>query len=141
MGGRNRYLTKKIQPGEIKPMPLENARLIEDADQIVAMGIRSGLISYPRSTRVDPNGKPIPPQTVNVKRSIRSYPCLRAFLLRQQGKTIREICVLIHCHTRVIHDILLEGETIYNRAMQNRKEAPRALPNTGERETPIDPCE
>lgn len=117
MGGRNTYLTKKVLPGEIKPMPRENARLIEDSDHIVAMGIRSGLISYPRSTKLDPAGKPIPPQTVNVKRSIESYPCLRAYLLRQQGKTIREICVAIRCHTRVIHDILSHGEHIYNRAM------------------------
>lgn len=112
---RNEYLTKKLQPGEIQSN-MEFAKIMHDADIIVAAGLRSGLLRYPPGTVMTKDGSPIPitPTTTEGKRrSIDSYPCLKAYLLRQQGKTMLQISQAIHCSTRIIQDVLQHGETIY----------------------------
>ena len=55
------YLTNKVQPGEIKPGFADAAKALAEADDLVAYGIRRGLMSYPHGTEfdaTDPKGEP-----------------------------------------------------------------------------------
>ena len=116
--GRNAYLTKKVQPGEIRSEATNVAKILHDADLIVAAGLRSGLLRYPPGTVTGKDGRPVPitPTTNEGKRRpIENYPCLRAYLLRQQGKTMSQIARILHCSTKVLPELLKHGQAIYER--------------------------
>lgn len=116
--GRNAYLSKKVQPGEIRQGPMTVAKILHDADLIVAAGLRSGLLRYPPGTVTGKDGRPVPitPTTNEGKRRpIESYPCLRGYLLRQQGKTMSQIAAILHCSTKILPEVLKHGQAIYER--------------------------
>ena len=118
MGGRNPYLTKKIQPGEISLQRWEASKILHDAEIIVAHALKAGWLRYPPGTIVGKDGAPVPVVATHnegKQRPISNYPCLRAYLLRQQGKTMSQISKLLKCSTRKLPLILQHGEVIYQK--------------------------
>ena len=114
---RPHYLCKKVQPGEIKPMTAETIRMMAQADDLVAYGIRRGLLSYPRGTEFDKEGRPIPKITVPSAQTkpIEAYPCLRAYLMHENGSTHVEVAKAITASTAKIGAIIAHGREIYRR--------------------------
>lgn len=130
----------KQDPPQAVVQAYEKRKLLNDVDMIVAAGLRSGLISYPRDTIIDQDdGKPVTHYHHNQKRPIESYQCLRAYLLRQQGQRMNDIARIIKCATRNLPEILQHGEAIYHKNSATLKESLPTSTETGEHETPINP--
>jgi hypothetical protein len=122
---RPHYLCKKVQPGEIKPMTADTIRMMAQAEDLVAYGIRRGLLAYPRGTEFDREGRPIPKLTVpsHETKPIEGYPCLRAYLMHDNGSTHAEIGKAIHAGTAKVAEIIAHGREIYRRqAVETIKE-------------------
>lgn len=122
---RPHYLCKKVQPGEIKPMTADTIRMMAQAEDLVAYGIRRGLMSYPRGTEFDREGRVIPKLTVpsHETKPIEGYPCLRAYLMHTNGSTHAEIGKAIHAGTAKVAEIIAHGREIYRRqAVETIKE-------------------
>jgi hypothetical protein len=114
---RPHYLCKKVQPGEIKPMTADTIRMMAQAEDLVAYGIRRGLLAYPRGTEFDREGRVIPKIATDSEpiRSIKSYPCIRAYLMHDNGSTYAEIAKAIHAGTAKVAEIIAHGREIYRR--------------------------
>lgn len=115
---RPHYLCKKVQPGEIKPMTADTIRMMAQADDLVAYGIRRGLLSYPVNTQFDKEGRPIPKLFTPEKsysKPIEAYPCLRAYLMHDNGSTHVQVAKAIKASTAKIGDIIAHGREIYRR--------------------------
>lgn len=118
MSRRQAYLCRKVQPGEIKPMDADAMRTLSQADDLVAYGIRRGLLSYPAGTQFDQEGRPIPklfaPER-SYSKPIEAYPCLRAYLMHDSGSTHVQVAKAIKASTAKIGDIIAHGREIYRR--------------------------
>jgi hypothetical protein len=126
---RNHYLTRKVQPGEIQPEvdPILAARAMAEAETLVAYGVRRGLLSYPHGTQFDQEGRPIPklfkPERTYTK-AIEDYPCLRAYLMADNGMTHVQVAREIRASTAKIGAIIAHGRAVWlaQKAALNGKE-------------------
>ena len=121
------YLTNKVQPGEIKPGFAEAAKALAEADDLVAYGIRRGLMSYPHGTEFDATGRPIPKlqaTRATYTKPIESYSCLRAYLMHDNGSTHVAIAKAVQASTVKVGAIIAHGKTLWL--------AQRAVVTTGE---------
>lgn len=128
---RPHYLCKKVQPGEIKPMTADMIRMMAQAEDLVAYGIRRGLMAYPPNTQFDKEGRPIPKITVPSAQAkpIEAYPCLRAYLMHDAGSTHVEVAKAITASTAKIGAIIAHGREIYRRqAVEIAKEGQETIP-------------
>lgn len=112
------YLTRKVQPGEIQPQadPILAARALAEADSLVAYGIRRGLLSYPAGTKFDDDGRPIPklftPERTYTK-PVEDYPCLRAYLLADNGMPHVQVAKAIKASSAKVGAIIAHGKALY----------------------------
>ena len=107
MGGIQKYLSRKVQDGEItKDDLLESQKklsLLNQAPKLVLSAIAKGWMSYPAKLETQPEDE-------EVSKWIGNYDCERAYRNRQSGMTYREIGKLMGCGmARVVH-ILTRGE-------------------------------
>ena len=110
------YLTNKVQPGEIKPGFAEAAKALAEADDLVAYGIRRGLMSYPHGTEFDATGRPIPKlqaTRATYTKPIESYSCLRAYLMHDNGSTHVAIAKAVQASTVKVGAIIAHGKTLW----------------------------
>lgn len=110
------YLTNKVQPGEIKPGFAEAAKALAEADDLVAYGIRRGLMSYPHGTEFDATGRPIPKlqaTRATYTKPIESYSCLRAYLMHDNGSTHVAIAKAVQASTVKVGAIIAHGRTLW----------------------------
>jgi hypothetical protein len=114
---RNKYyLTNKVQPGEIQPGFADAAKALAEADDLVAYGLRRGLMSYPHGTQFDATGRPIPKlqaTRATYTKPIESYSCLRAYLMRDNGSTHAEIARAVQCSIVKVAAIIAHGKTLW----------------------------
>jgi hypothetical protein len=114
---RNKYyLTNKVQPGEIQPGFADAAKALAEADDLVAYGLRRGLMSYPHGTQFDATGRPIPKlqaTRASYTKPIESYSCLRAYLMRDNGSTHAEIARAVQCSIVKVPAIIAHGKTLW----------------------------
>jgi hypothetical protein len=106
-------------------MTPDTIRMMAQAEDLVAYGIRRGLLAYPRGTEFDKGGRPIPKLTVpsHETKPIEGYPCLRAYLMHDNGSTHAEIGKAIHAGTAKVAEIIAHGREIYRRqAVETIKE-------------------
>lgn len=120
--GRQHYLCKKVQPGEIARGDLvtkaEQTRILANAADIVRRGVFLGLMSYPAGTTFDNEGSPIAAIQIDdhtTKKGVEAYPCLRAFLMKEAGATYRDIAREIKCSVGYIKPIIDHGRAIHAR--------------------------
>ena len=110
------YLTNKVQPGEIKPGFADAAKALAEADDLVAYGIRRGLMSYPHGTEFDATGRPIPKlqaTRATYTKPIESYSCLRAYLMHDNGSTHVAIAKAVQASTVKVGAIIAHGRTLW----------------------------
>jgi len=114
--GNKYYLTNKVQPGEIKPGFADSAKALAEADDLVAYGIRRGLMSYPHGTEFDATGRPIPKlqaTRATYTKPIESYSCLRAYLMHDNGSTYAEIGKAVQSSIVKVGAIIAHGKTLW----------------------------
>ncbi len=114
MGGRNAYLCKKVAEGEIQKLdPFEVQRrisLLNEAPNIITNALARGWISYPHKVQA-PKPKPNPSKFVG------NYDCLKAYQLRQNGMSIKDLCQFLRCAHDRIKAVLQRGQDL---AIQQR---------------------
>ena len=109
MGGVQKYLTRKVQDGEItKDDLLESQKklsLLNQAPSLVLSAVAKGWMSYPSKLET-------PSEDEEVSEWIGKYDCERAYRNRQSGMTYREIGKLMGCGMNRVSAILHHGENI-----------------------------
>lgn len=109
MGGKQSYLCKKLMDGEIQHLdPIESQQrltLLNQAPDIFLRAIKAGLMSYPAATT-----KAI--SLDDPSRYVDKYDCIRAYNLRQEGMTYRQIAKMIGCGMNRVFHILNHGEDL-----------------------------
>ena len=124
--GKNRYLTRKVQSGEIVKESLkqtvQKSEILSKAPDIIAHAVAKGWISYPSSASIIREDNP--------DNWLAQYDCEQAYHHRQNGTSYRALAKMLKCSThRVIH-ILRRGEEISIRKEQQRRKlfGPEAPP-------------
>ena len=94
MGGVQKYLTRKVQEGEISKDSLHDSQkklsLLNQAPSLVLSAIAKGWMSYPVKL-------PTITEEEEVAKWIDAYDCERAYRNRIEGMTYREIGKLMGC--------------------------------------------
>ena len=109
MGGVQKYLTRKVQEGEISKDSLHDSQkklsLLNQAPSLVLSAIAKGWMSYPVKL-------PTITEEEEVAKWIDAYDCERAYQNRIEGMTYREIGKLMGCGMNRVGAILHHGESI-----------------------------
>ena len=109
MGGVQKYLTRKVQEGEISKDSLHDSQkklsLLNQAPSLVLSAIAKGWMSYPVKL-------PTITEEEEVAKWIDAYDCERAYRNRIEGMTYREIGKLMGCGMNRVSAILHHGENI-----------------------------
>ena len=109
MGGVQKYLTRKVQEGEISKDSLHDSQkklsLLNQAPSLVLSAIAKGWMSYPVKL-------PTITEEEEVAKWIDAYDCERAYRNRIDGMTYREIGKLMGCGMNRVGAILNHGENI-----------------------------
>ena len=109
MGGSPKYLTRKIQKGEIDQDCLKDSHkklsLLNQAPSLVLSAIAKGWMSYPIKLKTITEEQ-------EVAKWIDAYDCERAYQNRIDGMTYREIGKLMGCGMNRVGAILHHGESI-----------------------------
>ena len=104
-----RYLHKKMDVDGIKKEDTLDIQaritLLNLAPSIVTNAIKAGWISYPANAYVDPEEQ-------DLTEWLKKYDCEKAYNLRQNGMTYREIGKLLCVGIGRVTDILRRGEEI-----------------------------
>jgi hypothetical protein len=112
-----RYLHKKMDVDGIKKEDTLDIQaritLLNLAPSIVTNAIKAGWISYPANAYVDPEEQ-------DLTEWLKKYDCEKAYNLRQNGMTYREIGKLLCVGIGRVTDILRRGEEI---AVQRKLDA------------------
>ena len=112
-----RYLHKKMDVDCIKKEDTLDIQaritLLNLAPSIVTNAIKAGWISYPANAYVDPEEQ-------DLTEWLKKYDCEKAYNLRQNGMTYREIGKLLCVGIGRVTDILRRGEEI---AVQRKLDA------------------
>lgn len=106
---RNRYLCKKVEDGEIERFDTLETQaritLLSQAPNIVSTAIAKGWISYPTKTKIHQD------DTESMTWLLR-YDCERAYNLRQDGMSYRDIAKMLGVEISRVTHILHRGESI-----------------------------
>lgn len=109
MGGVQKYLTRKVQEGEISDDTLLDSQkklsLLNQAPSLVLSAIAKGWISYPIKLKTITEEQ-------EVTKWIDAYDCERAYQNRIDGMTYREIGKLMSCSMNRVGAILNHGEKL-----------------------------
>jgi len=109
MGGSPKYLTRKIQKGEIDQDCLKDSHkklsLLNQAPSLVLSAIAKGWMSYPIKLETITEEQ-------EVSKWIDAYDCERAYKNRIDGMTYREIGKLMGCGMNRVGAILHHGESL-----------------------------
>ena len=109
MGGTQKYLTRKVQEGEISKDTLVGSQkklsLLNQAPSLVLSAVAKGWMSYPVKL-------PTTTEEQEVAKWIDAYDCERAYRNRIEGMTYREIGKLMGCGMNRVSAILHHGENI-----------------------------
>jgi hypothetical protein len=109
MGGTQKYLTRKVQEGEISKDTLVGSQkklsLLNQAPSLVLSAVAKGWMSYPVKL-------PTITEEEEVAKWIDAYDCERAYHNRVKGMTYREIGKLMGCGMNRVSAILHHGENI-----------------------------
>jgi len=104
-----RYLHKKMDVDAIKKEDTLDIQaritLLNQAPAIISTAIKAGWISYPANAYVDPEEQ-------DLTEWLKKYDCEKAYNLRQNGMTYREIGKLLCVGIGRVTDILRRGEEI-----------------------------
>ena len=117
MGSNQKYLTRKVQEGEISKDTLVGSQkklsLLNQAPSLVLSAVAKGWMSYPVKL-------PTTTEEQEVAKWIDAYDCERAYRNRIEGMTYREIGKLMGCGMNRVSAILHHGENIVlQRKMQS----------------------
>ena len=109
MGGVQKYLTRKVQEGEISDDTLLDSQkklsLLNQAPSLVLSAIAKGWMSYPIKLETITEEQ-------EVAKWIDAYDCERAYQNRIDGMTYREIGKLMGCGMNRVGAIINHGENI-----------------------------
>ena len=109
MGGVQKYLTRKVQEGEISDDTLLDSQkklsLLNQAPKLVLSAIAKGWMSYPIKLETITEEQ-------EVAKWIDAYDCERAYQNRIDGMTYREIGKLMGCGMNRVGAIINHGENI-----------------------------
>jgi len=109
MAGTQKYLTRKVQEGEISKDTLVGSQkklsLLNQAPSLVLSAVAKGWMSYPVKL-------PTTTEEEEVAKWINTYDCERAYHNRVKGMTYREIGKLMGCGMNRVGAILHHGESI-----------------------------
>jgi hypothetical protein len=127
MGGTQKYLTRKVQDGEISDDTLLDSQkklsLLNQAPKLVLSAVAKGWMSYPVKL-------PTITEEEEVAKWIDAYDCERAYRHRIEGMTYREIGKLMGCGMNRVGAILHHGESIVlQRKMQSFNHTVVSIPS------------
>jgi hypothetical protein len=127
MGGVQKYLTRKVQEGEISKDSLHDSHkklsLLNQAPSLVLSAIAKGWISYPVKL-------PTITEEEEVAKWIDAYDCERAYRNRIDGMTYREIGKLMGCGMNRVGAILHHGENmVLQRKIQSLNHTVVSIPS------------
>jgi hypothetical protein len=127
MGGVQKYLTRKVQEGEISKDSLHDSQkklsLLNQAPSLVLSAIAKGWISYPVKL-------PTITEEEEVAKWIDAYDCERAYRNRIDGMTYREIGKLMGCGMNRVGAILHHGENmVLQRKIQSLNHTVVSIPS------------
>lgn len=120
------------------PYDLDRVKLLNEAQALIAMAIKRGWMSYPRSVKLSAIGTPIvvieeeekDDEEIEAKAHSES-DCRRAYDLRERGLTLDQVATACAVQRGFVSHLIAQGHELYlkqQRIEHNATQASNVLP-------------